>query len=104
MTTGKSSKTEPLNAATEPEERRDSSTGKAERVEKKRQRKGKDRGIQGEYIRVRGNILRIPVPAEGTKVIDDHRYRIHCLPVPQLRKTSDRIQPARPVMVSCSLN
>jgi hypothetical protein len=35
MTTGKSSKTEPINAATEPEERRDSSTGKAERVEKK---------------------------------------------------------------------
>ena len=63
MMTSRSSKTEPINIATEPEKRRDSNVGKLKYGEGKSRGKKKKRGLQGPHIRVRGKIQCIFIPA-----------------------------------------
>jgi hypothetical protein len=74
MTTGRSSKPRSINQKSEEV----AELVRQSALRRKKQRKSKDRGVRKEYVRIRGNILRIPVLAEDTKAIDNHGYRIYC--------------------------
>lgn len=93
MMTGRRSKTESINAATEPEKRRDSSAGKLEYGEKKRAEEREERGPQGPHIRVRSKIQRMLILAQDAKEMDEDGHRVDCLPIPPEGRQHSRGQP-----------